>query len=111
MIEHTLLRKRSWPQGLSALACLFEIPIMSFFEASATVHCSTSFSLTVTDSLSDPDGASCQMGRVESAPFIGHIRWLHALLHKKVASDELARLLGDGAKLTEDEACTMALDD
>jgi predicted ATPase/DNA-binding winged helix-turn-helix (wHTH) protein len=36
---------------------------------------------------------------------------LHALLREKVATDELERLLAEGAKMSEDEACQLALED
>ncbi len=36
---------------------------------------------------------------------------LHALLSEKLRPDELERLLGEGAKMTEDEACRLALED
>ena len=35
---------------------------------------------------------------------------LHALLREKVATDELQRLLAEGAKMSEDEACRLALE-
>jgi len=40
----------------------------------------------------------------------GHAR-LHALLREKLPQDELERLLAEGAKLSEDEACRLALAD
>jgi hypothetical protein len=36
---------------------------------------------------------------------------LQALLHEKLDPDELQRLLAEGAKLSEDEACRMALEE
>ena len=36
---------------------------------------------------------------------------LHMLLREKLAPDELERLLAEGAKLTEDEACRLALEE
>ena len=36
---------------------------------------------------------------------------LRALLREKLAEEEIERLLAEGAKLTEDEACRIALDD
>jgi hypothetical protein len=36
---------------------------------------------------------------------------LHALLREKLPADELERLLAAGAKLSEDEACRLALQD
>jgi hypothetical protein len=36
---------------------------------------------------------------------------LHALLHENFSADEVLRLLADGAKMSEDEACRLALDD
>ncbi len=36
---------------------------------------------------------------------------LHALLSEKLRPDELARLLAEGAKMTEDDACRLALED
>src|SRR5207342_3456499 len=35
---------------------------------------------------------------------------LHALLREKLCPDELARLLAEGAKMTEDDACRLALE-
>jgi len=40
-----------------------------------------------------------------------HHKKLHALLREQLAPDELARLLAEGAKLSEDEACSLALED
>ena len=36
---------------------------------------------------------------------------LRALLRERLAADELERLLAEGAKLSEDEACRLALED
>jgi hypothetical protein len=36
---------------------------------------------------------------------------LRALLREKLQTDELDRLLAEGARLTEDEACRLALED
>jgi hypothetical protein len=36
---------------------------------------------------------------------------LHALLHEKLAPDELGRLVAEGARMTEDEACRLALEE
>jgi len=40
-----------------------------------------------------------------------HRKKLHALLREKFAPDELEGLLAEGAKLSEDEACRLALED
>ena len=36
---------------------------------------------------------------------------LHALLREKLAADELERLLAEGANMSEDDACRLALED
>jgi predicted ATPase/DNA-binding winged helix-turn-helix (wHTH) protein len=36
---------------------------------------------------------------------------LHALLHEKLAPDEIERLLAEGAKMSDDEACRLALEE
>jgi hypothetical protein len=38
-------------------------------------------------------------------------RRLQALLHEKLAPDEIERLLAEGAKMHEDEACRLALEE